>query len=65
MFLIDTNVLDLAVWQAILLSLASLAFGWIVYDQICKRFVASNQTLVMIALVQDVLDHGGQDGPAH
>ncbi|WP_068303087.1 urate hydroxylase PuuD [Pararhodobacter sp. CCB-MM2] len=49
-YLIDPAVLDLAPWQAILISMASLAFGWLVYDQICKRFVNSNQTLVMIAL---------------
>jgi len=49
-YLIDPEVMALAPWQAILISLASLAFGWLVYDQICKRFVNSNQTLVMIAL---------------
>ena len=49
-YLIDPAVLDLAPWQAIGISMASLAFGWLVYDQICKRFVNSNQTLVMIAL---------------
>ena len=30
------GVADLAVWQAIAISLASLAFGWVVYDLICK-----------------------------
>ena len=49
-YLIDPAILDLAVWQAIAISVASLAFGWLIYDQICKRFVNSNQTLVMIAL---------------
>jgi len=49
-YLIDPAVRDLAPWQAIAVSLASLAFGWVIYDQICKRFVQSNQTLVMIAL---------------
>ena len=49
-YLIDPNVMDLTVWQAIGISIASLAFGWVIYDQICKRFVNSNQTLVMIAL---------------
>ena len=49
-YLIDPAVMDLRPWQAIGLSLASLAFGWLVYDQICKRFVHSNQTLVMVAL---------------
>lgn len=49
-YLIDPSVMDLAVWQAVAISVASLAFGWLVYDQICKRFVNSNQTLVMVAL---------------
>lgn len=50
LYLVDPNVMDLAVWQAVLISLASLAFGWIVYNQICKVFVAANQTAVMVAL---------------
>ncbi|MCW1934632.1 urate hydroxylase PuuD [Pararhodobacter zhoushanensis] len=49
-YLIDPAVMDLAPWQAIGISLVSLAFGWLVYDQICRRFVNSNQTLVMVAL---------------
>ncbi len=50
LYLIDPNVMELTHWQAIVLSLASLAFGWLVYNQICKVFVAANQTLVMVAL---------------
>ena len=50
LYLVDPNVADLAVWQAVVISLASLAFGWIVYNQICKAFVAANQTAVMVAL---------------
>jgi uncharacterized membrane protein len=50
LYLIDPTVMELAHWQAIGLSLASLAFGWLVYNQICKAFVAANQTLVMVAL---------------
>ncbi|MGA0541216.1 urate hydroxylase PuuD [Neotabrizicola sp. VNH66] len=50
LFLIDPNVMALTQAQAIGISLASLAFGWVVYNQICKVFVAANQTLVMIAL---------------
>ena len=49
-YLVDPNVADLAVWQAIAISLGSLVFGWLAYDAICKIFVRSNQTLVMIAL---------------
>ncbi|NCO87005.1 MAG: urate hydroxylase PuuD [Rhodobacterales bacterium] len=50
LFLIDPNVLDIAVWQGVAISLASLAFGWGVYTTLCKVFVASNPTLLMVAL---------------
>ncbi|MBP1848594.1 urate hydroxylase PuuD [Rhizobium halophytocola] len=36
LFLIDHHVLDLAPWQAIGLSMASLALGWVIYDLLCK-----------------------------
>ena len=49
-YLIDPAVADLAVWQAIALSLASLAFGWLVYNTLCKVFVDANQTVLMVAL---------------
>jgi len=49
-YLIDPAVMDLAPWQAIAISMASLAFGWLIYDLICKRFVNADQTLVMVAL---------------
>jgi uncharacterized membrane protein len=50
LYLIDPNVLDLAVWQAVAISLASLAFGWAAYDGLCRVFVKANQTLLMVAL---------------
>lgn len=49
-FLIDPAVMELQVWQAVAISVASLAFGWIAYNTICRVFVNANQTLVMIAL---------------
>lgn len=49
-FLIDPAVLDLTTPQAIAISLASLAFGWLAYTTICKVFVNANQTAVMVAL---------------
>ena len=49
-YLIDPAVLELAPWQAVLISMASLAFGWIAYNTICKTFVNANQTIVMVAL---------------
>ncbi|SFR11064.1 urate hydroxylase PuuD [Poseidonocella sedimentorum] len=49
-YLIDPAVMDLRTWQAIALSLASLAFGWIAYNTLCKLFVNANQTALMVAL---------------
>ena len=50
MFLIDPTVMELSVWQAVAISVASLAFGWVAYNTICKVFVNANQTMVMVAL---------------
>jgi uncharacterized membrane protein len=50
MFLIDPTVLELQVWQAVGISLASLAFGWVVYNTLCKVFVNADQNLLMLAL---------------
>jgi len=50
MFLVDPGVLDIPIWAGIVLSLASLALGWIVYNQLCKVFVQANQTALMVAL---------------
>jgi len=49
-YLIDPNVMDLATWQAVGLSLASLAFGWVAYTALCNVFVNANQTVLMVAL---------------
>jgi uncharacterized membrane protein len=50
LYLIDPTVLELTTWQAVGLSLASLAFGWVVYNTLCKVFVNADQTLLMVAL---------------
>lgn len=49
-YLIDPNVMDLAAWQAVGISLASLGFGWLVYTLLCNFFVNANQTTLMVAL---------------
>jgi uncharacterized membrane protein len=49
-YLIDPAVMDLKAWQAIALSLASLAFGWAAYTTLCRVFVDANQTTLMVAL---------------
>lgn len=50
LFLIDPTVLELQVWQAVAISLASLAFGWVVYNTLCKVFVNADQNVLMVAL---------------
>jgi len=49
-YLIDPAVMDLAVWQAIALSVASLAFGWIAYDALCKSKLGDSPTALMLIL---------------
>lgn len=49
-YLVDPAVLDVPVWGAVAISMASLAFGWVAYNTICKVFVNANQTAVMVAL---------------
>lgn len=54
LFLIDRTVLDIEPWQAIGLSLASLAVGWILYDLLCKSPLGKN-TWGLMALLYIVL----------
>ncbi|MGB3244288.1 MAG: urate hydroxylase PuuD [Sulfitobacter sp.] len=49
-FLIDPAVMDLTPFQAIAISVTSLAFGWVAYDQICKSRFGDNNTRLMILL---------------
>lgn len=49
-YLIDPSVMDLAVWQAVGISLASLALGWVLYDTICKSRFGDDNTRLMIGL---------------
>ncbi len=50
LYLIDPTVLELTTWQAVGISVASLAFGWLVYTTLCRVFVNADQTLLMLAL---------------
>ena len=50
LYLIDPNVADLAVWQAVGISLASLGLGWVAYDQICKSRFGDDNTRLMLLL---------------
>ena len=50
MYLLDPAVADLAVWQAVGISLASLAVGWMIYDTICKSRFGDDSTRLMLGL---------------
>ncbi|WP_404402623.1 urate hydroxylase PuuD [Pelagibacterium halotolerans] len=50
LFLIDRSVMDLPVWGAIGLSMASLAVGWLVYDALCKSPLGKSQNGLMVVL---------------
>ena len=50
LYLIDPTVMELQVWQAVVISMASLAFGWLAYNTLCKVFVNADQNLLMLAL---------------
>ncbi len=50
LYLIDSAKADLAVWQGILISAASLSIGWLVYDNLCKSGLAEKPTFLMILL---------------
>jgi len=50
LYLIDPTVMELSTWQAVTISIASLAFGWLAYNTLCKVFVNANQTFLMVAL---------------
>ena len=49
-YMIDPAKLDLAVWQAILISAVSLALGWAIYDFLCKSKLGDYPTAMMLAL---------------
>jgi len=50
LYLIDPNVLDIPVWQGVLISLGSLGFGWLAYDWICKSRFGDNNNRLMVFL---------------
>ncbi|MEM6657391.1 MAG: urate hydroxylase PuuD, partial [Pseudomonadota bacterium] len=50
LYLIDAEKADLALWQGILISAASLTVGWLVYDHLCKSELGAHPTLLMVLL---------------
>ena len=55
LFLIDPAKADLATWQAILLSAAFIAVGWVGYDALCRSPLASRPTAVMLVLFAGIV----------
>ncbi|GGE38450.1 cysteine desulfurase [Primorskyibacter flagellatus] len=49
-YLVDPAVADISGPVAVLISLASLAFGWVVYDFLCKSRFGGDNTRLMLAL---------------
>ncbi|UUP16963.1 urate hydroxylase PuuD [Nitratireductor thuwali] len=50
LYLIDRNVLDISVPVAILISMASIGLGWVLYDLLCKSPLGRNDTTLMLVL---------------
>ena len=46
LYLIDRSVMDLPVWGAVLISVMSLALGWVIYDRLCKSRLGANTALL-------------------
>jgi uncharacterized membrane protein len=50
LYLIDPALIDVSVPVAIMISLASIVLGWIVYDLLCKSPLGKNTTVLMLLL---------------
>ncbi|MCE8536663.1 urate hydroxylase PuuD [Ruegeria pomeroyi] len=50
LYLIDQSKAELALWQGIAISAATLSIGWLVYDRLCKSGLAERPTLLMVLL---------------
>ncbi len=50
LYLIDPAKADLALWQGVAISAASLTVGWIVYDRLCRSGLGERPTALMLLL---------------
>ena len=50
LYLIDAEKAELALWQGVLISAASLTVGWLVYDFLCKSGLGERPTFLMVLL---------------
>ncbi len=51
LYMIDRSVADLVPWQAIAISLAFLAGGWLFYDQLCRRLGLQREKVLAVAMI--------------
>ena len=51
LYMIDRSVADLAPWQAVVISLAFIAGGWLFYDQLCKRLGLAHEKAIAVAMI--------------
>lgn len=49
-YLIDPSRADLALWQGIVISAASIGVGWLLYDYLCRSPLGDRPTLMMLVL---------------
>ena len=49
-WLIDPAVMPLGTWQAVAISVASLAAGWVVYTVLCRSKVGANAVVLAVAV---------------
>ena len=49
-WLIDPHVMPLAAWQAVAISIASLAAGWVAYTVLCRSKVGANEVVLAAAV---------------
>ena len=50
LYLINPNVLDITPEIGILISIASIGFGWLIYDVLCKSSFGADSTQLMVLL---------------
>ena len=50
LYLVDQTKTDIALWQGIAISAASLGVGWLIYDRLCKSPLGERPTVLMLLL---------------
>lgn len=54
-FLIDPAVMSLEPWQAVAISIVSLAAGWFIYDLLCRSKIGNSELMLSIAVFALIL----------